>query len=328
MRVHCNASTNRKQRLMIQAEYKQGRSLRSLARQLCVCVATAHRWSRRTTPEDASSRPKRSRYAFTADEQQAILALRKDKQLALDDLLNAIEEVMPQVNACRSSVHRLLVRHGMGRLQEGKLTDKEPAGTFKDYAPGFIHMDCTYLPRVGDAKRRYGFVAVDRATRLMHLAVYETKSMQSSTDFLRQCASRFPFAISKLLTDNGLEFCAPPIKKRGNLAVHPFEALCKEFGIEHRRTRPYTPKTNGLAERMNATIKADTVRSHVYATAQEMLDALAAYPKHFNYERRSKVLGRITPLQAAQRWQTKQPELFHVSPDHMLSIYCSQPAGT
>ena len=186
----------------------------------------------------------------------------------------------------------------------------------------------TCLPRVADAKRRYCFVAVDRATRLMHCCVYNDKSVASSTDFLRQCLSRFPFAINKLLTDNGFEFCPPPIKKKGNLSLHPFEAICQEFAIEHRRTKPYTPKTNGLAERMNATLKADTVRSHVYVTAGEMLDALAAYPKHFNTERKSRVLGRITPLQAAKNWQAKQPELFHADPDHMLSSYRSQPAGT
>ena len=189
-------------------------------------------------------------------------------------------------------------------------------------------MDSTSLPRVADTKRRYCFVAVDRATRLMHCAVYNDKSVASSTDFLRQCLTRFPFAINKLLTDNGFEFCPPPIKKKGNLSLHPFEAICRELTIEHRRTKPYTPKTNSLAERMNATLKADTVRSHLYVIAQEMLDALAAYPKHFNTERKSRVLGRLTPLQAAKNWQVKKPDLFYVNPDHRLSSYRAQPAGT
>ena len=248
-----------------------------------------------------------------------ILTLRREQKLALDDLLDQAEQAIPSICRRRASVHRLLVRRKASRLKTAK-AEVKPAGSFKNYAPGFVHMDSTYLPRVADAKRRYCFVAVDRATRLMHCAVYNDKSVASSTDFLRQCLSRFPFAIDKLLT--------PPIKKKGNLSLHPFEAICREFGIEHRRTKPYTPKTNGLVERMNATIKADTVRSHVYVTAEEMLDALAGYPKHFNTERKSRVLGRITPLQAAKNWQAKQPELFHINPNHMLGSYCSQPAGT
>jgi transposase-like protein len=278
MRTHCNASTNRKQRVMIQVEHKAGRSLRSLARQLCVSVATVHRWSHRTAPDDRSSRPRCSRSAFTP----AVGGSRRDKT----------------------------------------------TGVFKDYDPGFVHMDCTYLPRVGDAKQRYCFVALDRATRLMHLAVYDDNTMHSAADFLNQCARRFPFRMTKLLTDNGFEFCVPPNKKATNLSTHPFESLCQERGIEHRKTRPCTPKTNGLVERMNATLKADTVKSTRYESVDDMLKGLAAYPKRFNCERRSTVLGRLTPLQAAKKWYAKKPELFNFNPDHMLTHYCSLPTET
>jgi transposase len=326
MRTHCNASTNRKQRVMIQVEHKAGRSLRSLARQLCVSVATVHRWSHRTAPDDRSSRPRCSRSAFTPAEQETILHLRQDRQLPLDDLLNAIEELIP--HARRASVHRLLVRRGVSRLRQAKDAGDKTTGVFKDYDPGFVHMDCTYLPRVGDAKQRYCFVALDRATRLMHLAVYDDNTMHSAADFLNQCARRFPFRMTKLLTDNGFEFCVPPNKKATNLSTHPFESLCQERGIEHRKTRPCTPKTNGLVERMNATLKADTVKSTRYESVDDMLKGLAAYPKRFNCERRSTVLGRLTPLQAAKKWYAKKPELFNFNPDHMLTHYCSLPTET
>jgi hypothetical protein len=58
-----------------------------------------------------------------------------------------------------------------------------------DYGPGFVHMGCFYLPKL-DAKKRYcfvaiDFVAIDRATRLAFLAVYENKDKKAATDFLK-----------------------------------------------------------------------------------------------------------------------------------------------
>ena len=56
--------------------------------------------------------------------------------------------------------------------------------TFKDYEPGFLHMDIKYLPRMPDEKqRRYLFVAIDRATRWVFMHIYADQSEQSSVDF-------------------------------------------------------------------------------------------------------------------------------------------------
>jgi hypothetical protein len=94
------------------------------------------------------------------------------------------------------------------------------------------------------------------------------------------------------LTDNGREFTLKGFtlkgftlkgftlkgfKNRWGTKVkddHDFEQLCREQEIEHRTTLPYTPKTNGMVERMNGLTKEATVKKNRYVTAQAMLDDL------------------------------------------------------
>jgi transposase InsO family protein len=116
------------------------------------------------------------------------------------------------------------------------------------------------------------------------LAVYDSKNKQGATDFLRQCLAFFPFKISKILTDNGREFTLKGFKIKGFKIKgfknrwgtivkddHDFGKLCREQEIEHRTTLPYTPKTNGMVERMNGLTKEETVKKNRYETVAEML---------------------------------------------------------
>ena len=58
-----------------------------------------------------------------------------------------------------------------------------------------------------------------------------------------------------MLTDRGSCFTA-----------EGFEAACRRLGVEHRKTRPYTPRTNGMAERFDGRVQREvlglTVASH------------------------------------------------------------------
>ena len=211
MHYHCNATTNQKQRTRLKNSQK---TYRTLAQELEVSLATIARWKKRELPHDRSCRRRHIAYAFDAQESALILSLRQ-KGLTLDDLTAAVQAVLPQ--AKRPTIHRLLVRHGVSRLtrkeppgsgQDGQTQD-ERHGQFKDYPPGFLHIDCFYLPKLAGQKR-YCFVAIDRATRLSVLRIYEHKDKAAATDFLEKCLSFFPFRVSKILTDNGREF--PPIK--------------------------------------------------------------------------------------------------------------------
>src|SRR5579862_4519839 len=159
MHYHCNATTNQKQRTRIRNSEK---TCRALAEEMSVSVGTVHRWKHRDSPEDKSCRRKTIEYAFDDQETALILSLRQ-KGLALDDLTDAVQVVLTK--AKRATIHRLLERHGVNRLprkeqQESGQTDKH--GQFKDYPPGFLHIDCFYLPKL-EGKKRYCFVAIDRA---------------------------------------------------------------------------------------------------------------------------------------------------------------------
>ena len=159
-----------------------------MATQYCVSVATVHRWKQRKETgetKDRSCRPQTIHSAFTPEEEQPeeeqmVLSLR-ERGLALDSLLETVEVVLPQVR--RASLHRLLVRHGKSRLPSREQQATGEIGTFKEYGPGYLHIDCFYLPRLEGVKR-YCFVAIDRATRLVYFAVYDHKDKEAATDFL------------------------------------------------------------------------------------------------------------------------------------------------
>ena len=318
MHVHSNATTNKKQRERLRLSSK---SCRALAEEMQVSPTTAHRWRQRDTPEDKSCRPNTIEYAFDPSQQAMILSLRQ-KGLPLDDLVDLVQQPLP--DATRSSIYRLLKRNGVSRLpkKEEQETGQDKHGQFKDYGPGFLHIDCFYLPKI-EGKKRYCFVAIDRATRLSLLAVYENKDKKAATDFLRQCLAFFPFRISKILTDNGREFTLKGFKNRYGTKVkadHDFEQLCQKQGIEHRTTLPYTPKTNGMVERMNGLTKENTTKRNRYKTVLEMLNDLHGWFVRYNFCRKNRRIGGKTPYEAVLLWYAKQPELFIKEPTTLLAF--------
>jgi transposase InsO family protein len=320
MRIHSNATTCPRQRYLFRSS---DQSCRQLAQTYSVSPTTISKWRSRSSPKDRSARPKTIRYAFSIEEQQFVLALRA-KELSLDDIMDAIEPVMPA--ASRASIHRLLVRNGVGRLRS---KTKEPPGKFKEYEPGFLHIDCFYLPKL-DTVKRYCFVAIDRATRLVFLRVYDRRTQEVAVDFLGKCLSFYPFMINKVLTDNGGEFTNVWYRnRRGGCAKrsHPFGELCAAVGIDHRRTRIYTPKTNGLVERFNGLIQDETTKRHAYKDACEMIDALERWSVYYNFSRRHRLIGRVTPYEKVCDYYQSKPYLFIKEPAHLLD-YCPQRGET
>ena len=105
-------------------------------------------------------------------QEEIVVELRKSLFLSVDDLLVVTREFI-NPNATRSGLYRCLKRHGVSNL-EVLLPEEEKAGprkTFKDYEPGFVHVDVKYLPRMPDEERHgYLFAAIDRATRWVYIA--------------------------------------------------------------------------------------------------------------------------------------------------------------
>src|ERR671917_476901 len=135
---------------------------------------------------------------------------------------------------------------------------RREGGTFKDYELGFVHLD-----------------------------VKHDETEASATAFLREPFRAFPFRVTRVLTDRGSCFTADG-----------FERACRELRVEHRKTRPYTPRTNGMVERFNGRVQREvlgiTVASH---------GDLERLPAGFDaaYDaRRQRVLGGRSPEEVAR----------------------------
>ena len=135
-----------------------------------------------------------------------------------------------------------LRRHGVGNLRALKPAAPRPAHKpFKAYEPGCVHVDVKHLPRMADEdRRRYLFVAIDRATRWVFVRIYTAKTAANARRFLRDLERAAPMRITRVLTDNGKEFTDRlfDLRKRAATRNHDFDRLCAELGIEHRVAPP------------------------------------------------------------------------------------------
>ena len=133
-------------------------------------------------------------------------------------------------------------------------------GTFKAYDLGFVHIDIKHLPKLqtadGERRKRYLYVAIDRRSRAVHLAVKDDETEASAIAFLREAAAALPFRMTHVLTDNGSCF------------TQAFAKVCAELGAEYRHIKPRTPQTNGMVERFNGRIVAEVLAITVYSHAQ------------------------------------------------------------
>lgn len=310
--LHSRARTTH----LIREEIKNSTlSQAELARLYNVSRQTIRKWQDRDSVDDVSHRPKTMYTTLTPDQELIVVELRRTLLLPTDDLLSITREfINPAVS--RAGLGRCLRRHGVSDLRD--LVPELPAGTatkktFKDYEPGFLHIDIKYLPQMPDEQqRRYLFVAIDRATRWVYMAIYADQSDCSSVDFLNKVKQACPVKIVKLLTDNGSQFTdrfTSQSRKREPSGHHVFDRLCKQFGIEHRLIPPRHPQTNGMVERFNGRI-SEIVGQTRFGSAAELASTLQSYLKLYNHNIPQRALNHQTPIQALKEWQAKKPDLF------------------
>ena len=214
-----------------------------LARRYGVSTETVRKWRKRGGPaecRDRSSRPHKLPWKASEEERAVVCALRRATGFPLDDLTFIITHFLPHLN--RDAVYRILRAEGLGRLPPDS-RPRTPAGSFGDYDLGFVHVDVKHLPKLrtadGELRKRYLFVAIDRRSRFAHLAVRDDETEASAVAFLEEALAAFPFRITRVLTDRGSCFTA-----------EGFEKACREHGVEHRKTRPYTPRTTDEVEQL------------------------------------------------------------------------------
>src|ERR671921_48623 len=208
-----------------------------LAERSGISTETVRKWRQRGPAEcrDRSSRPHRLPWKATEEERAVVCALRRATGFPLDDLTFVVRHFLPHLD--RDNVYRILKAAGLSR-RPPPATPERAAAKFKEYELGFVHVDVKRLPKLrtsdGELRKRYLFVAIDRRSRFVHLAVEDEETAAAARAFLEEALAALPFRVTHLLTDRGSCFTA-----------EGFEKLCRELGVEHRKTRPYTPRTNG-----------------------------------------------------------------------------------
>ena len=296
-----------------------------LARRYGISEATVRKWRGRTDFLDRSHTAHRLQTNLTPEQEAIVVLLRKQLLLPLDDLLAVVREFLCD-KVSRSGLDRCLRRHGVGNLNALKPRDpKPPHKAFKAYQPGFVHVDVKHLPQMADeSQRRYLFVAIDRATRWVHVAIYPNKTAASARRFLRDLHKACPIRITHILTDNGKEFTDRLFAARARppSGRHEFDQLCEALGIEHRLTRPRTPKTNGMVERFNGRI-ADVLKTNRFVSGEDLEQTLLRYVHLYNHQLPQSALQSRTPFQAMKDYYASNPELFKKTPTNRpgLEIY-------
>jgi transposase InsO family protein len=252
--IHPDARTT----LAVRAEIaRSSEPTGELARRYGISTETVRKWRQRGPAEcrDRSSRPHRLPWKASEEERAVVCELRGATGFPLDDLAFVVNPFLPRLD--RDNVHRILKAAGLSRRPAAAT---KAAGTFQEYELGFVHLDVKHLPKLrtasGEWRKRLLFVAIDRRSRFVRLAVRDDETEASARAFLEEALAAFPFRVTHVLTDSGSCFTA-----------EGFGKACREFGVAHRETRPYTPRTNGMAERFNGRVQRRCSGSPSPATA-------------------------------------------------------------
>ncbi len=308
--LHGSARTTPAVRRAIQASSE---SQVALAARYGIDRRTVAKWRGRTTTQDAPMGPKIPlSTVLTPLQEAAAVTFRQHTLLPLDDCLFALQASIPHLS--RSALHRLFQRHHISRLPVDEAPEKAAKKKFKAYPIGYFHVDFAEL-RTEEGKL-YLFVAIDRTSKLAFAELHPEATAVRAADFWRRVVAAVPYKITKVLTDNGVQFAQLPHRQRDE--PHLFDAVCLAHGIEHRCTKVAHPWTNGQVERMNRTVKEATVRRYHYQNEEELNTHLQSFLQAYNGGRRLKKLRGKTPYEFVCDEYTKNPGIFIRDPGHDL----------
>ena len=299
MRLHRNAKTTPSMRqLLIDRVVRQGWTQGAAAMAAGISVRTVAKWIARARTgdaqlEDRSSRPHRQPRRLDVARTAAIVAQRQQRATAW--------EISRRIGVPRSTVTRVLHRAGLNRVSR-----LDPPPVIQRYewphAGDLLHLDIKPLARIvgighrihGDQsqKRRgvgyeYAHVAIDDATRLAYVEVRRSQRRRACAAFLQRALIWFRrrgVTTRRVLTDNGAGY-----KSRR------FAGVCRTWQLRHRFTRPYTPRTNGKAERFIQTLLREWAYRHPFTSSHRRTAALRPYLRFYNHRRPHASLGRRSP---------------------------------
>lgn len=264
-----------------------------VAKRYGISDETVRKWRKRGEQacQDRSSRPKRLPWRVTEEERAIICAVRRATGFPLDDLTFVLRHFLPHLN--RDNIYRVLRAEGLNR-RPAKLSTLpvKGQGRFREYDLGYVHIDVKHLPKLrtadGEVRKRYLYVAIDRCSRFVHLAVYDAENAANAVAFLAEARTAFPFRITHVLTDRGSCFTADD-----------FERACAKLKVTRRMTKPYTPQTNGMVERFNGRVASEVLGINVAGHAD--LETLLLGFNHAYNGRRQRVLSGLSPVDTVRQ---------------------------
>ena len=290
MQIHPQARTTPAVRAEIA---RSTEPVRILAKRYGISEETVRKWRKRGEQacQDRSSRPQRLPWRVTEEERAIICAVRRATGFPLDDLTFVLRHFLTHLN--RDNIYRVLRAEGLNRRPPKPSTlPAKGQGRFRDYDLGYVHIDIKHLPKLrtadGQVRKRYLYVAIDRCSRFVHLAVYDAETAANAVAFLAEAQKAFPFRITHVLTDRGSCFTA-----------EDFERACARLTVTRRTTKPYTPQTNGMVERFNGRVASEVLGITVSSHAE--LEVLLTGFNHAYNRRRQRVLSGVSPLDTVRQ---------------------------
>lgn len=164
-----------------------------------------------------------------------------------------------------------------------------------------MQLDVKYVPNECKACigndfdiRYYQYTIIDEATRERFIYPYKEQSAYSTCDFLIRAINYFGYIPKMIQTDNGQEFTY--IRQTKDDRLHPFDALCKKFGIIHKLIKPRTPRHNGKVERSHRNDNERFYKFLKFYSYEDLINQMKAYLKRSN-NIPTCVLGWKTPIQ-------------------------------
>ena len=302
MNIHKNARLTPKGREILISRLERGEHPLDVATAMGISTSTVDKWWRRYRAEgfgglvDRSSRPLASPHR-TPDELEAkVIALRKQRRI--------YHRIAAEVGVSKATVGRILTRHRLNRWRD--LDPAEPVRRYERARPGeMIHIDIKKLGRFNQVGHRingdrtgprsgpnrgweYVHVCIDDHSCLGFADILPNEKKDSAVAFLNAALAwyrRFNITVERVMTDNGSCY--------RSLA---FRDACKNLGLKHIRTKPYTPKTNGKAERFIQSSLREWACARAYQNSHHRARELPKWLHHYNWHRPHAGIKGLQPI--------------------------------
>jgi transposase InsO family protein len=278
-------------------------SLKEAAASFKLSRQSAAKWVRRYRDQgvaglrDGSSRPLRSPRRTSEERVMEIERLRRERWTGI--------RIAQHTGLSPATISRILRRLKLSRIRD--LEPRLPPNRYEHAAPGdLLHLDIKRLVRIkrpshrvtGDRRdgvkgigAEFLHIAIDDHSRLAFTAMYPDQTEASATSFLTVATAWFAslgIQTRRILTDNG------PCYK-----AHRFAHACGILGLKHRRTRPYTPRTNGKAERFIQTAIREWAYARTFQNSDDRTASLPAWTHQYNWHRPHASLNQLPPISRA-----------------------------